>query len=203
MLAKALATEAIREFGQLIFNEDFANRHVAHLANVPRCYAAVYAILENAVSYYVDHQLQISEKPEFQIAVRSEFSTAAYKLSFAEVTSLRDIVVAPFEVAAVEKNFRRIGRLESIETLMVFPASFGSHYQTIQDIRCAEFTGFLAGSVDESLQDALHQSFSLWFFGRSPTDQGEYNLVDDVADNAEWVAALVVDRAQRGVLRKP
>ena len=202
MLAKALVADAFREFGPLIFNEDFANRHALQLTSVPRCYAAALALLENSVSRYVDAELQLTDKSEFQIAVRLEFSIYAYRFSFDEIVSLRDLVVAPFEREATEKNYRRMGRSESIDVLMMMPAPFGSHYQTIQDVRCAEFLGILLGS-NATLQDALHRSFSFWYFGRDPTDQSEYNFVHDVADNAEWVAALIVDRAKRGDWRKP
>lgn len=193
--AKALVTDAIRELGKFIFTEEFALRHSAHLDSVPRFYAAVFAVLENAVSFYVDRQLQIMRKPEFLISVRSEFAMAASRLSFSEIISLGDIVSAPFEIESVEKNFRRIGRRESMETLMMFPSSFGSHYQTIQDIRCAEFIGFLVGNGGEDLEEALARSFAFWFFGKSSIEPGEVGLVDEIADNTHWIAALVVNRA--------
>lgn len=202
ILATSLVGDAIKEFGQLIFTEDFANRNMAYIEDVPRFYAAVYAALENAVSYYVDHQLEIPDKPDFLKVVRSGFAIAAYRLPFAETLSLKDIVVAPFELEALGKNFRRIGHQENLETLIGVPAQFGDHYLTIQGIRCAEFIGYLVGSADENLRDALHRSLCLWYFGRDSSTQAEFDFVDEIAEEAEWVAALVIDRAQRSYLRK-
>lgn len=199
-LADAITKEAIGEFGKPVFNEAFLEKHGSHISNVPRFYAAAFAVLENAVGYYVDAQLEIAQKPELRQAIRSAFATAAYGLSFEEIISLSDIVIAPFERDAIEKNFRRNGRRESIEVLMMYPERFGSHFQTIQDVRCAEFVGLLVGSPNENLETALLRSFSFWFFGNQAARSDQLSLADEISDHAEWAAALAVDKAARGIL---
>jgi hypothetical protein len=60
--------------------------------------------------------------------------------------------------------------------------------------------GLLVAHANNDLQVALRLSFSLWFFGAFPTQSEKLRLAFEVAEKAQWVAAVVVDRA---CARKP
>ena len=201
-LAEAITKEAIGEFGRWVFNKNFYTKHGAMMSNVPRFYAAAFSTLENAINHYIENRTDADRKPEIQQAIRASFAAKAHGLSAGVLllVSLEGIVVAPFEREAVEKNFRRMGHQGSLEALMTYPTSFGSHFQAIQDIRCAEFVGFLVSSPDQNLKTALRLSFSFWFFGKHTPQSDEMSLVIEIADSAEWAATLTIEKILGGQL---